>query len=113
VDFAACQQLLKLFSRDGSRGLVKPRTRSATPAGSAAGPVCGDAVLPARPRHSLREICGGLRSSEGKLNTGSPRRAARRWPTPTRIALATLSARCSRNCWHAASPWRRGGGSLR
>ena len=61
-------QLLKLFPRRSSRCWSSARMPSVTPAGSAARASSWAMLFCQLGRaHSLREICGGLRSSEGKL----------------------------------------------
>ena len=54
---------------------------------------------------------GGAAARASSRTSGSARRAARRWPAPTRIARGSSIARCSRRCWRAGSPGRRAGGS--
>ena len=55
--------------------------------------------------HSLREICGGLASVEGKLSHlgVGPLRRARRSPMPTRAVRQPSSRTSSIPCWAAAS----------
>ena len=49
---------------------------------------------------SLREICGGLAASEGKLRhlACRKRQRVRRWPMPTSIDLGSCTKRSSTNC---------------
>src|SRR6266436_4214820 len=49
--------------------------------------------------HSLREICGGLASCEGKLAHLAIADPARpRWPMPTRTVRGSSTSRCSTSC---------------
>ena len=106
-------QLLKLFPRTEFQALVK-RTHAER---HARGFTCWGqfvAMLFCQlgRAHSLREICGGLRSSEGKLkHLGITARPARRWPMPTSIGRGSSIGRCFRNCSGAVRASPRGGRS--
>jgi Domain of unknown function (DUF4372) len=57
---------------------------------------------------SLREICGGLVASEGKLrHLGVPTapQVDRPWPMPTNTAPGECTKRCSTSCWRSVMPW--------
>ena len=108
-------QLLKLFPRTEFQALVK-RTHAER---HARGFTCWGqfvAMLFCQlgRAHSLREICGGLRSSEGKLKhlgITAPSRSTLAYANEHR-PVAALPGRVRGVAARAASPWRRGGGSF-
>lgn len=106
-------QLLKLFPRTEFQALVK-RTHAER---QARGFTCWGqfvAMLFCQlgRAHSLREICGGLRSSEGKLThlaIAAPSRSTLAYANEHRRGGSTEQS--SRRCSSAVNPWRRAGGS--
>jgi len=101
-------QLLKIFSRsDFERAVKKHKADRAAKGFDCWTQFVAMLFCQVGRAHSLREICGGLASVEGKLiwALAMPRRA-RPFPMPTRIVPMHSSKKFSANSWSAAVLWR-------